>query len=721
MPSLSSFRGPDPEFSLPIFFAVRHPTRLPLCALILFLILGAGSLLAQASQGFLPLRKTLDDDETKFTNIGSLRMTITNFGTLGHGFNKWPTQPNCEYPAGSGIEHIFVGGLWLGGYRGGEGPFVSTAAVDVSSVRDVAAGFEFTNAIGDRTRERSSLVDSRFYAPEAISHQDFVATFTDTNLVVPGTSTTIPDHVHPLGVVVSMETYAWNFSFAENFVLLNYTIRNKSGKTLDSLYAGIWVDMVVRNTNISPPRGSAFFSRGGNGFVDSLRMAYEFDVDGDPGFTDSYAALSVLGTTPLQYIGPKPGGGDSLGARVYYNTWQFRNTTDPIYFSPSTDGERYEKMALGLPVSELPNLRQPSNRSTLLSTGPFRAIAPDSSVTVVFAFICAKKSGADPTPLDSEPSRRFLYRAHAFAQQAYDGEDKNRNGILDPGEDFNGNARLDRYVLPAPPTAPRVKVIPSDRMVTLYWDKTAEGSIDPISGKKDFEGYRIYRTNPGVDLDPTKALSTSFVLVDEYDTPNNDVFYNTGFSKVLLSQPVRFAGDPTEYWYKKEIPLQLNGWQYVYTITAFDRGDPENNVESLESSRLQNARRVVPGTTPDQARQADPRVYPNPYYVNAMWDGQGERTRKLYFTNLPAKAEIRVYTLAGDLVKTLTHDASTYNASDVEWFHRFADGSQILSGGEHAWDIVSENEQAIATGLYLFTVEDRDTGDIKRGKFVVIK
>ena len=103
----------------------------------------------------------MDDDESKFTNVGSVRVTISNFGTIGHGFNKWPGQPNCEYPAGSGIEHIFEGGLWIGAYRGTQGPFVSTGAVDVSSVRDIAAGFEFTNAVGTRTAERSTLTDSR--------------------------------------------------------------------------------------------------------------------------------------------------------------------------------------------------------------------------------------------------------------------------------------------------------------------------------------------------------------------------------------------------------------------------------------------------------------------------------------------------------------------------------------------------------------------------------
>lgn len=689
---------------------------------LLFLLL-AGQLAVAQTQGEGPssFRKALDDDESKFTNVGSLRLTISNFGTLGHGFNKWPFQPNCEYPAGSGIEHIFSGGLWIGAFAGGAGPHVSSAAVDVSSVRDVAAGFEYTNAVGTRTEERSTLADSRFFSPDAISHQDFVADFTDSNRVVPGTTVTIPEHNSPLKVNVHMETYAWNFSFAENFVILNYAIRNDNTVPLDSAYIGLWIDMVVRNTNLSPPRGSAFFNRGGNGFIDSLRMCYEFDVNGDPGFTDSYIGLAVLGSEPIQYFGPKPGGTDSLGARVVFNSWQFRNTTDPIYFSPENDRERYEKMASGLPVTEYPNLRSASNRSVLLSTGPFRRIEPGETVNVVFAVVTAKKYGNDPTADDTQLAKTNLFRGLRFAQQAYDGEDKNRNGALDPGEDLDGDGRLTRYILPAPPTPPRVRVIPGNQKVTVLWDDRSEASVDPISGQRDFEGYRVYRTNAGSDLDPNRVLSTSFVLIGEYDRADNGLFYNTGFGAVRLDEPIQLPGDETSYRYRLDIPNQLNGWQYVYTVTAFDSGDPLNNVESLESSRLQNARRVIPGTTPDMAADAEPFVYPNPYYANAMWDGGGERERKLYFANLPARAEIRIYTMAGDLVKTLRHEGEDYSGDDLDWFDRFADGTQRFAGGEHAWDLITDNDQATATGLYLFTVENLDNGNIQRGKFVIIK
>ena len=38
-----------------------------------------------------------------------------------------------------------------------------------------------------------------------------------------------------------------------------------------------------------------------------------------------------------------------------------------------------------------------------------------------------------------------------------------------------------------------------------------------------------------------------------------------------------------------------------------------------------------------------------------------------------------------------------------------------------AFDLLSENRQEIATGLYLFSVEDLSNGETQQGKFLVLK
>ncbi len=687
----------------------------------LILLIIIFSLLLNPAYSQQKLNKTLDDDNSKFTNIGNIGLTVTNFGTYGHGFSLWPEQPSCEYPLGSGIEHIFDGGLWIGGFLSSDslgnnksGPFVTTGAVDAASVSSRGGGFEFTNKPGSRVIERSSLSDSPFFSPDAVSHQDFVMDYADTSRTL-SNGEFIPNH-NPLGVVVHQETYAWNFPFANFFVIMNYWIKNVSDKYIDSVFVGLWTDTVVRNTNITSPRiGGAFFNKGGNGYIDSLHVAYEFDATGDVGFTDSYIGIQFLGSNASY---------DS----VNFVSWQFRNTTDPNFFAPQEDIHRYRKMngyfggdnRYGQGVSPAV-LKQPSNRSVMISAGPFKQIAPGDSVNVTFAIVAAKKFGGDPASLDTEEQKKNLYINAGWALRAYNGEDKNGNGVLDPGEDQNGDGLLTRYVLPAPPLSPKVKVVPLSQKVEIYWDKRAENSIDPISSKKDFEGYRIYRTNTGFDLTASQNLLEAFVKVAEFDSANNDIGFNTGFGQIELNEPVQFPGDTTKYYYKFTINNLLNGWQYVYSVTAFDEGDPENKLESLESSLLTGATRILPGTPPTSDENVQVGVYPNPYYGTAFWDGNSERLRKIYFYNLPAECEITIYTLAGDVVKRIYHNQQS-NGSDLRWFETFSkDGNQVMTGGEHAWDLVTDNDQAIATGLYLFSVKDRKTGNIKLGKFLIIK
>jgi len=682
---------------------------------------GAGCGILSAQQGIGKIGKTMDDDNSHYTNVGNIGLTITNFGMYGHGFSLWPKQPSCEYPLGSGIEHIFDGGLWVGSYisydtlgHGRVGPFVTTASVDAASVSTRGGGFEWTNAKGSSIIQRSSILDSPFFSPDAVSQQDFVMDYSDTSVVLLN-GEPIVDH-SPLGLAVHHESYAWNYPFANFFVIMNYWIKNVSNKYLDTVYVGLWTDAVVRNTKVtSPNTGTPFFNKGGDGYSDSMKIAYEFDATGDIGLTDSYVGIQLLGSSYPD-------------ANAHFVCWQHSNTSDPNYFTPMTDQDRYRKMqgffggnnvfGNGINPSDL---KVPSNRSITITCGPIKRLAPGDSVNVVFAIVCAKKYGVDPAAYDTDEQRKNLYNNAEWALKAYYGEDRNRNGILDPGEDNDGDGKITRYILPSPPLPPRVKVVPENQKATIYWDRRAEGSVDPISGKKDFEGYRLYRTNAGYELGQQQDLLTSLVLAAEFDSLGNDIGYNTGYGAVLLKEPVTFAGDTTKYWYKFEVNNLLNGWQYVFAVTAFDKGDAANNLASLESSSLANYQKIIPGTVATSNDNAQIGVYPNPYYGNAYWDGNSERLRKIYFYNLPARCELTIYTLSGDIVKKINHTQES-NGADLRWFDNYSsDKKQIMSGGEHAWDLITDNDQAIATGLYLFTVKDLVTGKIKTGKFLVVK
>lgn len=679
------------------------------------------------SLGSLVLAQSADVYDEKVTSAGEIAATVSNLGVLGNSFSgSFNVQgfPSCEYPANSGIEHVFDGGLWIGGIINGQVAVTTGAVDDASGYATGKAGFEFTSKTP--LRERSSLFDSPFYDPRAVSHQDFVSTFTDTATTVStgGGQVPIINHLNPLGVVVDFESYNWNFSFANFFLIYNFEITNVYDRPIDSVYVGFWMDGVIRNVNITPPGGTPFFNKGGNGFVDSMDMGYEFDATGDIGYTDSYIGTKFLGAD----LNGLPSASPNFD--VNYNTWQFRNSADPRYFFPTNDLQRYGKMNAGLnQLGDWPSIQAqittPNNRSNLVAAGPFPRLGPGETLKVAFAIVCARRVfDGQPAAANTPQQRANLLQNAGWAQSAYNGEDTNANGILDPGEDRDGDGQITRFVLPVPPDRPQTRIVANDNRIEVYWSDNAEFSIDPISKRQDFEGYRLYKTAVGFEVQNTQTLIQQLKLVGEWDVPGNGLNYDRGFEGIRLETPVTFEGDTTEYYYKYTFENVANGWQHVVALTAYDTGDEVNNLISLESAPLANLRRVFPGKPAnDDFSNGDPFVYPNPYYARADWEGVSsfEEDRKLYFANLPERCEIRVYTLSGDLVDVIQHDEN-YDGSDARWFETYSDPNQtVFSGGEHAWDLLSQDTQIIARGIYLFVVIDQDTGEKKRGKFVVIK
>ena len=152
---------------------------------------------------------------------------------------------------------------------------------------------------------------------------------------------------------------------------------------------------------------------------------------------------------------------------------------------------------------------------------------------------------------------------------------------------------------------------------------------------------------------------------------------------------------------------------------------PKAKLGTLESGRDAGANMKVlfPGTTAT-SEMDNIIVIPNPYIGTSKFDGRrendqkGDKSRRLWFANLPEKCTIRIYTLAGDLVDTIKHDGIN-NQQDVVSVSK-ATYSGKAATGIQSWDLLSSYNQIIASGVYLFSVE-AENGEIKVGKFVIIK
>jgi hypothetical protein len=355
----------------------------------------------------------------------------------------------------------------------------------------------------------------------------------------------------------------------------------------------------------------------------------------------------------------------------------------------------------------------------------------------------------DTGPLGSEdmiPRPEFIYDArYGELNLGY----TRGNGLLDPGDgipDFKG---------PPPPPIPILTYETGVDYIQLKWKNNAEDPdyYDPFSQVQDFEGYRIYVSNTGLEYDYQllaefdKVDFAYYSLDDSLATyPDNltnmppDSLFSNGFTYYRKSvntntglEVIRETDSTYTYRILNAHPL----FPRYYSVTAFDYGDPKSGTEPLETAR--NANRIYVAPSGNTANKVT--VVPNPYrayqdYTKAYvatspgsglsWENQDDGTpeffpqtdRRIEFINLPPRCLIRIYTVAGDLVQIIPHSNETP-------FNNLGDrNTKWVSDYSESWDLNSRNGQQVVSGIYLFSVEDltpENKGKIEVGKFVIIR
>jgi len=149
------------------------------------------------------------------------------------------------------------------------------------------------------------------------------------------------------------------------------------------------------------------------------------------------------------------------------------------------------------------------------------------------------------------------------------------------------------YRFPQPPDKPTVTAVAGDGKVTLYWDRKAEESIDPVTKEKDFEGYKIYKaTDPDFNdvfvITDANGVLTGYKPLAQFDKVNgikgifeasSDLYQSAGGYSYYLG-----SDNGLVHSYVDE-DVQ-NGRIYYYAVVAYDHGDASNDIFPSENTKF---------------------------------------------------------------------------------------------------------------------------------------
>jgi hypothetical protein len=345
-----------------------------------------------------------------------------------------------------------------------------------------------------------------------------------------------------------------------------------------------------------------------------------------------------------------------------YNVWDenFTGYTTVWDWAASGHRQKVEEQA-GWPTDPMDQL----DEFAFQSYGPYNLTLGDS-IVIVYAV------GANGISTNLAISKGLEWRDWYRGVAGASFDDDAKNDLLATGKDslfqtmdramWAWNRGLD---IPDPLPAPDLNVTSGPNVIYLEWtDLSGEG--DPDTGVPDLDHYNIYR-------------KVGNFLVDEYDE------LNPNGTHILWELLTTVPANVTEY----VDSTAVRGYPYHYAVTAVDDGSQNSVVpgQQLESSLYANRSEIAafafaPGA--DNTNQI--RIVPNPFIASAGdYNYPGQYKDDLNFVNLPPYCTLRIYTVTGDLIKTIEHQTGS---------------------ADERWDQITEYNQRIASGVYILQIDN---------------
>lgn len=244
----------------------------------------------------------------------------------------------------------------------------------------------------------------------------------------------------------------------------------------------------------------------------------------------------------------------------------------------------------------------------LISFGPYD-LAPGQSVEVVVGWIFGQMDRASIV-------EGGVKNTTTFVERGLDALYENWDAAL---ELIENDYRPTAY---PPPTIGEkgdyLAVTAQPGYIEIAFEPIPGSYVDPIKNANDVAGYKVYRSNYSM-IGPWEVIA--------------DIPYGESESGMVTVKD-------------EDVTL---GISYYYTVSSYDE-------DGLESSPIAyNRYGVIPQRAPGADDASETYVVPNPFRViNRLIDSN--EWNKIVFVNVPSQCTIRIYTIAGDLVREIHHD-----------------------------------------------------------------
>ncbi len=501
-----------------------------------------------------------------FYNDGKYGIDLTSGGDAG---GSWP-QPfkNC---------YIFGAGMWFGSLKPNPNDTSKVDTLVTFGYNPNSGGTEMTPTITAFADQGAGSTDDRVYMYPTdwqIPRERWINAYpgdTMIDLLVPRENFSLQDmwcaysdvlpenHISPgkpQGIDIFQTVYAWNYPANQDIFFIIYHVRNSGTDTLKECYIGAVMDADV---------GAAADDMVGlllNNYVPGMDTS-RYPTVTNVGYVGDYDNQENRGSTWEQgtpgvfaykfLASPRGANGRELGMTAFK---KFTIDIDPV-----TDPAQYLTMAgydyrTGVYSAYDSIDLAPADKRFIQCSGPF-TLAPGQVERLVVAAIGAPFGGPRQT-WNARPADSLVHLANVANAAQY---------IFDQN-----------WLLPAPPLAPNVTLIPGDNQVRIIWDDLPERTPDPywqrVVGDPnspaydsvyigyDFQGYMLLKSRDGA----TWTTLAQYDKNDSFPRPPETLFvYAPGGDTI---NPIRMRNNGLRYTYTDNDVT--NGFTYYYCVLAYD-------------------------------------------------------------------------------------------------------------------------------------------------------